>query len=93
MIIDAHVHLGDILYPGGGRLIRDPGVRKAWLVDPISLSELFLHPFMEKVDYESWIYRLAVRADRARNLTATYRNLSAARARTGVTHCAVEVSL
>ncbi len=89
MIIDAHIHLGDILYPDGGRLIEEKGVRKAWVLDPISLSELFLHPFLSGANYDSWIFRLAVRADRARNRTATRKNLAEAMGKTGVTHCAV----
>lgn len=88
-IVDAHVHLGDILQRGGARLIHEKGVRKARVLDPVTLSEWLLHPAVRKVNYDGWIYRLAVRADHARNRTATLENLASARVRADVTRCAV----
>ena len=32
MIIDAHTHLGNILYPGGGELIEKTGVKKKFVL-------------------------------------------------------------
>lgn len=43
MIIDAHTHLGDILYAGGGQLIYRKGIRKKAGFDLISLSEKALY--------------------------------------------------
>lgn len=89
MIIDAHIHLGNILYPDGGRLIEQTGVRKKFVIDPISLSEMLLHRNVGDISYDGWLYDIVVKADRARNLTATRENLRKAMDRNRVAYCAV----
>ena len=42
-IIDAHSHIGDILYPNGGRIIEQKGVRKKLIFDPITISQMGLN--------------------------------------------------
>jgi predicted TIM-barrel fold metal-dependent hydrolase len=76
MIIDAHIHLGDILEHGGGSLIERQGVRKKRVFDPVSISEFNLHaPFI----LNNFLYNLMDRwitvAERERNLTATRENM------------------
>ncbi|MBI9083270.1 MAG: amidohydrolase [Desulfobacterales bacterium] len=87
MIIDIHCHLGDILYPGGGRLIWEKGVRKPRGMDLIGVSERSLHsnmgglaPLLDRLFMDR-----VTRAERARNATATLENLRAAMAAAGVT--------
>lgn len=88
-VIDVHTHLGDILYPGGGALIEKTGVKKAWIFDPISISEALLHRDFGGGDT---LYRLmgtwVTRAERARNFTATRENCRKSMDEAGVTHSA-----
>jgi predicted TIM-barrel fold metal-dependent hydrolase len=75
-IIDAHGHLGDILYPGGGHLIDQRGVTKEAVFDPTAHSEQRLHrdPLrLGKLGYRLFA-RAITRAERARNATATLEN-------------------
>jgi len=78
MIIDIHTHLGDILYPNGGKLIDQKNVRKKIFYDIISQSELMLHNGISDT-LDKWLYKkvynLATRASRARNATATLENM------------------
>jgi len=78
MIIDIHTHLGDILYPNGGKLIDQKNIRKKIFFDVISLSETLLHTgisdAMDQLLYKK-IYTLVTRASRARNATATLENM------------------
>ena len=78
MIIDMHTHLGDILYPGGGKLIDRKGVKKRIFFDIISQSERMYHRGTPGLLYE-WIHQYffapATRASRARNATATLENM------------------
>ena len=80
MIIDIHTHLGNILYPGGGDLIWQKGIRKKIFYDAISHSELMLHKNAPFFCLEKWIYHtcshLITLAERARNATATLENFS-----------------
>ncbi len=78
MIIDIHSHLGDILNPDGGQLIFRKGVRKKFIFDPTTLSELSLHSsFPGPVgDFIYFLFfNLVTRASRARNDTATLENM------------------
>ncbi|MDH3214604.1 MAG: amidohydrolase [Myxococcales bacterium] len=75
-IIDVHGHLGDILYPGGGRLIDRRGVTRQPVFDPTARSEAMLHrdPLgLGKLGYTLFA-RAITRAERARNATATLEN-------------------
>jgi len=90
-IIDVHTHLGDILYPSGGRLIDHKGVRKKIFYDVISHSELLNHlKISQWVD--DWLYRriytLVTKASRARNATATLENMQRSMDEAGVSFSA-----
>ena len=75
-IIDAHGHLGDILYPGGGRLIDEKGVSKEPVLDLLDHAEKRLH--RDPLGTGRFSYRLfgrwITRGERARNATATLEN-------------------
>jgi hypothetical protein len=77
-IIDAHGHLGDILYPNGGELIGRRGVEKEPVFDPASLAERRLHrgpPRLARIAYRL-LSRQITRGERARNATATLENFA-----------------
>ena len=87
-IIDAHGHLGDILYPGGGDLIHETGKKF-----PVSFLQWFL---CERALYaESFWSRAAetispfwsVRSERRRNRSATLENLRKSLEGTNIAHC------
>jgi len=87
-IIDAHGHLGDILDPGGGRLIAAVGVTQRRGFDPVALSEAGLHsdPLrIAKLAYRHFTGAFT-RAERARNATATLENLQRSLDEVGFTH-------
>jgi predicted TIM-barrel fold metal-dependent hydrolase len=89
-IIDMHIHLGNILYPGGGELIEKKGVCKDIKFDIITISEKMLHfdlgdKSMENKLFGKWI----TLAERARNLTATRENMRRSMDATGVVANAV----
>jgi predicted TIM-barrel fold metal-dependent hydrolase len=90
MIVDMHCHLGDILYPDGGRLIWQTGVRKEGGLDLISISEHSLHNSMggTLALVDRYLSGLVTRAERKRNATATLENMRAAMAAAGVTYAA-----
>jgi len=90
MIIDIHCHLGDILYPDGGRLIFDRGVRKAGGFDIISMSEASLHNTMggTLALVDKFMSGLVTRAERKRNATATLENIRASLDAAGVAYAA-----
>ena len=75
-IIDAHSHLGDILYPGGGSLIAKIGIEKRAGLDLVSLLER--NHYKDSTGLGKLLYRLAepliTRGERARNATATLEN-------------------
>ncbi|RPI91517.1 MAG: hypothetical protein EHM32_10530, partial [Spirochaetales bacterium] len=76
MIIDAHSHLGDILYPNGRELIYKKNVVMEKLYDPQGNNEKLL---MRSLGLGKYLYPMlkkpATRAQRARNLTATLENM------------------
>lgn len=90
MIIDIHCHLGDILYPGGGRLIWEKGVRKTLGIDLISMSEASLHNSLGGTLglVNRCLSGMVIRAERRRNATATLENILAAMEKSGVERCA-----
>ncbi len=74
-IIDAHSHVGDILYNNGGDIIEQLGVTKKRIFDPISIWQFFLNRNfkMGKLPYE--IFKpYIINAERERNFTATREN-------------------
>jgi predicted TIM-barrel fold metal-dependent hydrolase len=87
MIIDIHSHLGDILHPQGGKLIRAKNIRKNLLFDIISLSEMGLHRGIPGIRDE-WLYNktldLTARAIQARNATGTLENMRQSLDRAGI---------
>ena len=87
-IIDAHGHLGDILYPGGGELVFKTGIKF-----PDSFLEWFL---CERTLYrETFWFRAAekispmwsVLAERKRNAAATLENLQKSLEGTDIVRC------
>lgn len=87
-IIDAHSHLGDILYPDGGKLIGKKGITKEPVFDPATIGERGL--YRDSLGLARVLYRLlgrwVTRAERARNFTATLENFTRSMEETGVTH-------
>ncbi len=87
MIIDIHSHLGDILHPQGGELIKAKSIRKKLLFDIISLSEMGLHRGIPGIRDE-WLYNktldLTARAVLARNATGTLENMRQSLDRAGI---------
>lgn len=75
MIIDAHGHLGDILYPNGGKLIYKRGVvmEKLWDLQGTNEAQLNRSFGIGKLIYEITNY-WATKGQRARNFTATLEN-------------------
>jgi hypothetical protein len=74
-IIDAHSHLGGILYNNGGDIIEQQGVTKKWIFDPITIWQFFLNRKfkMGRIPYE--IFKpYIINAEHERNLTATREN-------------------
>lgn len=87
-IIDAHGHIGDILYPHGGELIFKTGIKF-----PVSFWEWFL---CERVLYkETFFFRTAekispywsVKRERKRNAAATLENLRKSLDGTNIVKC------
>jgi predicted TIM-barrel fold metal-dependent hydrolase len=88
-IIDMHMHLGDILNAGGEKLINKTGVRKKILIDPISTLEVFQYRRFGVMGFFNRIFQpFVVRAERARNLTATMENYRKAAENEGITYSA-----
>jgi len=90
VIIDAHCHLGDILYPEGGKLIGKRGARKAGGLDLISISEASLHNGVGGMTalVHKMLANLVTRAERKRNAAATYENMRASMDANGVSYAA-----
>jgi len=86
LIIDMHIHLGDILYPGGGEQIYEKGARKKILVDLVSISEAVqfkTNPFMEWL-MNNVLEDQITKACRARNKMATLENMRCSMDEAGV---------
>jgi len=91
-IIDIHAHLGDICYPGGGKLIEKKGVKKNLLFDTSCLTEFLLFRGADSVNPESflkmdnWLYKRSVKETMERNLAGTRENFIRSMARAGVNY-------
>jgi len=84
-IIDAHCHLGDVLYPYGGEFIEKRGVKKRFIFDIVSLSEFTLHKYAYAGDVNAgWLNDLNVKSARERNFIATRENYRASLDKAGV---------
>lgn len=87
-VIDAHSHVGDILYPGGASLIDKTGVTKAAVFDPAALGERFL--FQDPLSIAKPLSRLfgrcITKGERARNFTATLENFSRSMDECGISY-------
>lgn len=77
MIIDAHTHLGDILYPNGGQLISRKGVKKKSDFDLISTTEIGLYKTNALLEWllDVLFTDTIARACQSRNATATLENM------------------
>lgn len=84
MIIDFHTHLGDVLQPNGGNIIREGRIRKQLLFDPMLLFEA-----------RQWrptrgarlLSRQCIKAGMARSATATLANLQHAMRHSAIDFC------
>ena len=89
-IIDAHCHLGDILYAGGGGIIGLSGVKKTIFFDPISIWQFFLN---RNFGMGNFLYKLflpsIIRAEQARSKTATSENALKSMEDSGITAAAL----
>ena len=89
-IIDAHCHLGDILYAGGGGIIGLSGVKKNIIFDPISIWQFFLN---RNFGMGNFLYKLflpfVIRAEQARNKAATSENALKSMEDSGITAAAL----
>lgn len=89
MVIDAHAHLGDVLWPEGGRVIGRKGLTNSFFFDPISLDEALV--FREPKPFGSLLQRLLAkritRAEQARSACASLENMMASMDKNGVSHC------
>lgn len=84
-IIDFHSHLGDILNLEGGKLIDKKNVKKTILLDMISVAESQDHDMfgLENASYKAF-GSMVVKAERARNATATLENCKASMNEAGI---------
>ena len=85
-IIDAHSHIGDILYTDGGNIIEQKGVRKKLIFDPITISQMGLNRDygLGNLHYKIFLHWI-IRAERERNFTATRENTRKSMDKNGVT--------
>ncbi len=85
-IIDAHSHIGDILYPDGGKIIEQKEVRKKLIFDPITIWQMGLN---RNFGMGNLAYRLflhwTIRAEQERNFAATRENDRKSMDQAGVT--------
>ncbi len=88
MIVDVHTHLGDVLWPGGGAIIREKGLDKRSILDPVTMlegtgyRETFFGEFLRAL-LANW----ATVAEQKRSASATLENLERSMEKSGVTHC------
>jgi len=88
-IIDVHCHLGDVLYPNGGSLIEKRGVKKKFVLDIVSLSEITLHKYAYTGDVHSGLVnKLDIKSGIARSSAATLENFQKSMERAGISACA-----
>ena len=85
-IIDAHSHVGDILYPNGGRIIERKGIKKKIIFDPISIWQLTLNRNfgMGTLPYRIFL-RWIINAEKERNFTASRENARKTMDEAGIT--------
>lgn len=87
-IIDAHGHLGDILYPGGGELIFKTGIKfpreflQWFLCERVLYAETFWFKAANRIS-PFW----SVKSERRRNRAATLENLRKSLEGTNITRC------
>ena len=88
MIIDAHSHIGNILYPAGGKLIFRAGI-------PFPASRCLERAYEKALFRETAFLRmvnqafpmLSVKCERRRNLAATLQNFQESLRETGIVKC------
>lgn len=89
MIIDAHTHLGDVLWPEGGRVILQMGLKNRFLLDPISLTEalVFRDAKIGGTLLRRLLARRITRAEQARSACASLENMLGDMEKNGVSRC------
>lgn len=83
-IIDAHSHIGDILYPNGGKLIFQRGVKGRFWLDPARIRERALWRPLGIFERFLYIDALTVRGDHAKNTSGTLENMRASMDAAGI---------
>jgi predicted TIM-barrel fold metal-dependent hydrolase len=83
-IVDAHSHIGDILYPDGSELIFKSGVKRRFWLDPARLRELNLWRPLGIFERFLYIDPLTVRGDHAKNASGTLENMRASMKAAGI---------
>jgi predicted TIM-barrel fold metal-dependent hydrolase len=83
-IIDAHSHIGNILYPDGGDLIFQRKVNRRFWLDPARIRELNLWRPVRFLERFLYIDALAVRGDHAKNASGTLENMRASMDAVGI---------
>ena len=88
MIIDIHAHLGDILFPEGGRLIEKKGVRQKGVLDVNTLPEILLFRGMENsnINLDGWFYKRSMKDMMSRNFAGTRENFRKSMDEAGISH-------
>jgi len=87
-IIDVHGHIGDILYPGGGKLIFETGIKypgsfwQWFLCERVLYRETFLYKAANKIS-PMW----STKSERKRNKAATLENLRKSLENTNIVKC------
>jgi predicted TIM-barrel fold metal-dependent hydrolase len=86
-IIDVHAHLGDILFPGGGKLIGMKGIKKRGRMDVVALSEWFHHGFaQDDAYYGTWFHKKEIQGNIKRNASGTLENFLQSMEQVGISH-------
>jgi predicted TIM-barrel fold metal-dependent hydrolase len=85
--IDAHAHLGDVLNPGGAKVIDSKGLKTPRFFDLVLMSEMLLHRRSFAGDaLARLLWRAVARADQARSRCASMENLLCSMQENGVSH-------
>jgi hypothetical protein len=75
-IIDAHSHIGNNLYPHGGRIIEKKGITKKRIVDVISIFQFFLNRDFGLHNHQTkFMKKQLVASEKERNFLATRENM------------------
>jgi len=75
-IIDAHSHIGNNMYPHGGRIIEKKGIKRKRIFDPISIFQFFLNRDFGLYKHQTkFMEKLLIASQNERNSAATRENM------------------